>query len=439
MRTIKRLLWALVVLLVALGGVYAWSRLRPPTPTQEKALAQLHENLRPVKGSNAFPRLWFVDFAVPGDQLDAEYAKAIVEARALMSRPLKEVLQVQTIPDLPSSGFPALPKLGDAERHALCGLGDGDCLAKVRANKDVIREALTAHADRLARDQALAGDAYAWDERPFSPALGLPSFTPSLGLWQSAIALDFVDDHQAQAMESACTQVSTMRRLQAHSNTLLTTMMLGARMIAGTRLFVQMLSELPPDAALPETCRAAFAPVVAEDVDLCPAVEGEFAFFEGAMDSDMGNTGWDALLLNKRAVIRTMATRYAQFCGATLAQKLLSDEPVYVVPPIPVLNVLDKSGQGDLWQMVQQQGMPGFNPYLADKQDVAATLRVGALMMWLRDAHADGTPLVQRLAQRPAWMVFAPGRQIAVAPDGHSLHMQWYHKERKLPENWPLP
>ena len=126
---------------------------------------------------------------------------------------------------------------------------------------------------------ALADDDFDWND--LSPSfLAVPPYGSTQNLWLTSVALDFVNGHTSVALSGVCTNALTMRRLHAHSNTLLGTMVAESRLSGAASLFVHMLSELPADRDIPEACAKAFAQVEPADVDLCPSMQWEFHYVD---------------------------------------------------------------------------------------------------------------------------------------------------------------
>jgi len=437
MRVFKGLLWAVVALLVALLAAFTWGRLRPPTPAQKAALEALHKDTRPTHGRNAYPLLWLVGFDIPADKLDAAYAKDRERMEAWYQS-YEPMGQNKPAPQ-PHADFPALAFPTAAERKALCSMRDPDCLGKARAHNDALHALLAKHAKLLARDQALAGFDYAWNDMPKGPMVPEPPFNMAMGLWQTAVALDFVDGRQTQALDGACTQIATLRRLHAHSNSLIAAMVFAVRIRGGVMLFAQMLSEVPTDLPLPSSCATAFAPLTVEDVDLCPGIQAEFANVASPMVFGADGRWYEHLQLSTVLSKRLLAPSYASVCDATRTRQLLADETVPRVlasPSFDFFDVIANAAGTTLAHIARAD----WTPYLQRQQDTAATLRMGALILWLRDNHDDSRTLAQQLAARPAWMRFGADRKVSITPDGRGLTMQLRNDaQHDWPTTWPLP
>jgi hypothetical protein len=434
---------ALLVLGIALvlSGMFAWGRLRPPTTAQASALAELQREPRLPSGRNAFPLLWFVDFDVPDDQLISAYATV---ARDLQEWAAKhrgqDALALDSIPK-PTSPFPMLAPLTESEKALLCRWREPDCLRKVRENANGVRAVLAKHQTRLHRDLMLSSYDYEWNDLPLDvpPAmpLAIPSYGASQGLWESASALDFIDGHQAKALTSICTAVTTMRRMHAHGNTLIDTIIFGVRMQSTIDLTMQMVSEVPLDQPLPDACIMAFAAVTDEDVDLCPAQRTEFSIFTSELSQD--HSAWyKRWSLSIPHTQRLWATSVDSACNRGTRAQLLADQIFIVKGWLSGIDIFDlvSNFSGSILSRIAQ---PAYTNYLNREQDFAATLRAGATVLWLRQTHSQGQSLDKRLAQRPAWMQVAGDRDLHVSSDGRSLSMGWHLKYNPMPNSWPLP
>ncbi|MFC4529100.1 hypothetical protein ISN76_18835 [Dyella halodurans] len=431
----KGLLWALACVVGSVFVLFAWGRFRPPSSEQAGALALLQQDLKPAQGRNAFPWLWFVDIAVPDDRMDEVYAadRARLLAGFAIMAPGKSELPTAQAP------FPRLASLSAADRSLLCKADEADCLGKVRSHRDEVAGLLERHAERLRRDRALSDSAYAWDDLLERGPLAIPAYAASSGLWQTAIAADFIDGRPAQALASACTQVATMRRLHAHSNTLIGTMVFAARLRGAVHLFTQLLASSTAGAPMPASCAAAFAPTTVEDVDLCPAMQGEFAFVASPVLFGEPQHWYEHWKLSIRNTRRMLAVSYGAVCEASRSAPMLADERLNLQlqpPPWDIFDLVSNS----IGTILSRMSAPAFEAYLVRQQDTAATLRIGALMLWLNE-HRDGSmPLPQRLALRPAWIHFADDRQLSVNADGHELTLRARGNEGKAwMTDWPLP
>jgi hypothetical protein len=440
-RLLKWLALLVSGIVLVLAAMFAWGRLRPPTAAQASSLAELQREPQPPPGRNAFPLLWFVDFDIPDDQLNGAYAKASRDLQAWAAKHHGTDTPAANLIPQPTSPFPVLAPLTDSDRALLCKWSEPDCLRTVRENADAVRAVLAKHQKRLQRDMALSNYGYEWNDLPrgvpFAMPLAVPNYGHSLGLWESAAALDFIDGRQAQALTSICTAVTTMRRMHAHGNTLVDTMIFGVRMQSAIVLTMQMVSELPLNQPLPDACNTAFATVTAEDVDLCPAQRTEFSIFTSELSQ--GHPAWyERWSLSIPHTQRLWATSVDSACTPETRAQLLADQIFTSKDWLSGIDVFDlvSNFSGSVLSGIVQ---PAYMDYLNREQDFAAALRVGATVLWLRQTHGQGQSLDKRLAQRPAWMQLAGDRELRVASDGRSLSMKWHLKSNRMPNSWPLP
>jgi len=430
MRVLKGLGWFVGVILIVLVLAFAWGRLRGPSERQARALALFDQDMAPTKGRNAFPAIWLSDYDVPPDQVDAVYEQNRPHVQKLMA----EYPSRPSIPLDPMAGleakYPKLPVLTSDEKKLTCRTRDEDCLAKVRAHREEISALLTRQSTRLKHDIAFVEDDYEWNDLTPTIFLALPPYGSTQNLWLTSAALDFVDGRTSQALSGVCTNVLTMRKLHVHNNTLVGTMIAAARLEGAASLFAHMLSELPFDQPLPNSCIQAFAVPNISDVDLSASMQWELhfsdaAYKEASMEKKTAADWFAQLAFSKIGAERLQAAQFAWMCSDEVNRKILSDRP-FTVKDFPAqADVFDwvSNAPGSILLFIAQ---PAYFNYLNRQEDAAATLRVVATILWLRQTHGNGKTLSDRLQQRPAWMHMAEDRDLHLSKDDRSLHMGYH-------------
>jgi hypothetical protein len=448
-RIFKGMAWTIAVILMALVVVVAWGRLRGPTEAQAKALALLHRDSKPSNGRNAFPALWLADYDVPADQLDTVLAQDRLRLQAWLVKLPPVGTEPVAFVDAASGRYAKLPPLSDADKALSCAIHDDDCLAKVRNHREAVRALLSRHEVRLRHEESLDNYDYEWSEMPTNVNTPPPPYS-SAQLRLTAAALNFADGQQATALNRTCTNALTMRRLHASNNTLIGTMVADARLQAAANLFIQMLGELPVGQTLPDSCAQAFAAVGPEDGDLCPSMPEEFRHMANILDvaesaaKAKGSSLSLSFQYSRDITLRLAADGYAWPCGEGVRTKSLADlrfneYDTPVAQPDFVDRIADPLGY-----ILVAMGRPAFGAYINRHQDTAAVLRLVATVMWLRQTHGGGRMIAERLAQRPVWMDVDKGRQLHIAEDNHSIHMDYHspngHRpDKRWPTEWPLP
>ncbi len=438
-RVMKGLALAIAVVVIVYPVLFSWARLRGPTEAQAKALALMQQDLRPKQGRNAFPALWLARYDVPADRLDAVYAQDRQRfAEWLAAHP--DGGDISEFASAADAQYPKLPALEDADRAITCRrVNDDDCLVKVRQHQDALRALLAREQVRLKRDQAIVDYDYEWND--LTPSVNaIPAYGQTQTIWPTAIALTFVDGHQAEALDQVCAYAQAMRRMHAHSNTLIGTLLAAARLRGASRLFVQMLSELPPDAPLPDSCTTAFAAVGQDDADWQASMQWELRFVEASYRLAEGGRShwWDALLFSATGT-RRMTEAYYAWLGSDVMRTQVLDDRLFTVQQLPrQASLLDWISNPAGSSSVSESSQ-AYVSYLNGQQDTIAALRMTATILWLRQTRGAGRPLAARLAQRPAWMQFATDRGLRVSADGRSLHLGEHSKGSSKSTEWPLP
>lgn len=416
-------------LLIGLIVVLAWGRLRPLTAAQTQALALLTPVPSPPAGApNAWANFWLLDYEVPAAQIDEVYALERQHLQAWTQRTQADEFSGVDYVDRVGQYFPKRPALNADEQKQLCRGADSDCLGKVRASVQTLRELLVGQAGRLAQIRAIPPDAVLWDDMPATADTPMPSLAEPGNLRLTAAALDFVDGRQVQALAQVCRDASSVRHLHAHTNSLLGAMVADSWMDSIERLLAGMLSELPATQSIPTDCAVAFAPVTAADVGLCAPLQREFqgilkamTTVEAAEHPGLRRAQW--LLFDPAHTRALLAPSYARACRPQTIDDMQNDRPLSSAQtPLPRLDVFDKVSN-PIGQTLARIAAPNYVTYLNRNQDYAAGLRVTA---WLLAARGGATtsdewrlqltaarPTLQRAGSRP-FRLDATGRQLVM-------------------------
>ncbi len=439
----------LLVLLLLAAVLFTVSRLSSPSTAERQALA-LMQPQPPQEGHNAFATLWLLPWDIPADQ-----RQAIVDADlARVNKALAVAPDDELVPELPWTSeaqdrFPRVTK--ETAKAWACDLGGDDCLALVRQQRDAVAAALAGNQALLQRVRSLADAAYFHNPMPRTTSAPYPELT-LLSVSRAQTALDFVDGRVDAALQSACSDVLTWRRLASRSDSLVVSMV-GAAVVSGnTRQLAQMLAELPRDHALPPLCRQAFDLAVVKP-DMCPAMRGEARLAFMTFDRMPAAGGaLMPLLLEPEATKAMLAHAYAPMCSDTLRRWMASDG---VDGELPGPEPTGSRWRPACWSNVVGCGLvqlvsPAWTHYAKRLQDMRAKVRlVHWLLEWRQQAAVAPLQLAalqQRLARNPppgravtldedamllgfslaaepsdAWQVSVPGSQLAAETDKNSV------------------
>jgi hypothetical protein len=175
--------WTVLTLFLLLVATFAYYRLRGPTTEQQTALALLRKDYRPAHGVNAFPLLFYLDYDVPEDQLDARMAAEIPKVRQWLEADPFSNIDYKT-------DAPLLPRLSQKEQAALCGFDGKGCLAKVASHPAAVRATLATHSVMAERVQAFERTNFYWSKFPANPFISIKYNPEWARLWLSALALE---------------------------------------------------------------------------------------------------------------------------------------------------------------------------------------------------------------------------------------------------------
>jgi hypothetical protein len=386
-----------LVLIVFIVIVFATYRLRGPSRTQRDALAVMQKDYRPAHGRNAFPLLWFMNYAVPDAELDARMQAEI----ATVSKRL-------AAGDMRLSYEPDAPKLaeGTTDLSRLCESRAPGCLAKVMADPESMRSALAAFPTTRARDKLFEQTDFYWNDFPADFRFAIASYSGPAAqrIWLGAYALQWVDGDHAKALSNVCRNIGTWRRLHRGTNSSTGAMIAMGNADGGLRLFADMLAALPQGEVVPEACELALHPIEVADVDRCAEMASELAISRSAIRLwPTESSWWDRaqtwVAYEPRQSEAWRAEQDAGYCGVEANRRMLDDRPFTATVTAPVTHRAEcvASFAGCVLADIAS---PVNVEYDARTLDFAAHLRLAATLLWLRDSPADET-LVERFDKRP--------------------------------------
>lgn len=420
---------------VALGvaALYTLSHLRGPTNDQRAALALMEQPMA-APGRNAFAAIWLLPYDVPPGELTAT---AEEDARRFAA----------CLDDTANTGTAACSKytsvaaerypqrVGSVEMPASCS-GAG-CLADARARRDEFQRWREQNADLIERVGGLSQYGHHQSGLPPSFFPPLPPLAEVLPTLRADRALTFVQGRTDLALSQVCTDVITWRRLAPNSDSLVMGMF-GQRVVTElTRLFADMLVELPAGQAVPAACSIAFkAPAVAE-LSLCEPMKGELkltraSFARMAASEEYGAMG--NVFFSRSMTDAGAAARLAQACEEDMARAFKSDKPVQV-------RAVDAGFRLDCVRnltgcMLNDIAAGAYRDYQLRAQDHGMKLKLAGTLLWLREHSGDKRALEARLAERPVALRSAE-RDVAVVAGALRVPMYGRHPSEYF--DLPLP
>lgn len=445
----KLLRWigvVLLVLLLAVVGLWLLSRALGPSDEQEAALASL-ERAGPAPGRNAFAALWLLTYDIPKDAQDAIVAQ---DAKSFARLPLPDAdaydpTQTSGWQTAAASRFAKLtPSAEDWERF--CKTRQPGCIAKVRADREGYAALLKRNEKLIERAAGLREFGHYRNAFPMRMDMPIPSFQYAITP-MARHALAFADGDFDAALAGACADMAAWRRIGTHSDSLIVRMIGIAYATDGyARLIADMMAELPSDQALPPECAAAFATPSAEESLLCEAMKGESAYVRSGIRAAANTsrpTGgvidfFFPVLFDAEMTDARLAASHARMCAASARAGIAADRPAEF-PPSGRHWGFDCVGNA-AGCMLAHIGGDGadFNPYARRAQDYAVRLRLMGALLWLRE-HADGkTSIATELRKLPPAFV-SPGHPIEVADGGKAVRIGQFDDTREAYWQVPLP
>lgn len=434
MRRLMR--WVGLLVLIVSGfvvGLFVVSRAMGPNDEHRAALAWLDDEPAPP-GRNAFAALWLIEYDVPPEQVESVVAADVENYRqALNGAGSSQVLSNLT--SVAEGRFPRHSSRPSGPQH--CGSASQSCLAIVRAQRDEVAPQI-GH-DRVIVERVRGLSAF---DHYRSPMRG-HTFAPLPALrWifvsPAASALDFVEGRQQAALEAVCRDVETWRRLSTQGDSLVFATMGGAMVAVGSRLFADMLAELPLDHPLPPVCSTAFDPSHVAP-DLCSAMRGE----EQTVHAHLERYGQEAyrflrpLVLDVPATRAMMAPVYGHACAAPVRRALADGGDIPPVPGMPasrqwrcISNLLGCS--------MAPMTVATYTPYLRRSQDIHAMMRAVDHALRLRaEAGARREMVIQSQGESVQWSDAKTGAAPVVDATTDEIWIPL--REPSRPTQWRIP
>jgi len=443
----KRVAQGLLVVVLLVASAWATSRLLGPTDAQEAALATMREPL-PAVERNAFAALWLMPYEVPVSERDATFADDLRRVEAMQREAMLPGSGVHPnrsadAYDAPSPAAGRYPAAIAAEEFERFCKPRENCLKRVSADLDGYAALIERSAGLLDRIEAL--EEYDGLHQAFGLRFDSPMPAYQYGtLIRTRHAVWYRQGRTMDALDRTCRAITTWRRLGANSDTLVSRI-LGASYAgdAYARQFAQMLVEMPRDAVLPASCAKAFEPPAGEEVSICSAMRGEFAFMyssiaiareDRTLFSSRMSKLLSPLLFSEEMTAASFAEPLAFYCRADILRAMADDVPI----------VSPDASRGDLgFQCLSNAygcvlgGMasPGFDGYAAQVMDTNARLRLIGALLRIRTDIGDTHPFSVRL-KATVNNAGLRNRRVDISPDGRSLWLQNY---RSGEAHWEIP
>lgn len=424
----KKLFLGLVALIVVYL-VVVWSGVLPrSTAEQDQALAILEAPYEHAQGShNGFQDLWLAPYAIPDSEISAAYAAELKAYQALVAS------------GKPGEFISTLDKKYPKQsltKQPMCPRGPKSCLEFVRANPEQARKTASEFAGFRTRLEKLRNADHVRNDLDFSFFSPLPPMQGMGGLQTLSAAVDFMDGKPDAALDAACQNLSTWRRLRSHTDLIVVDMVGISYGRDQILLLADMLAELAADYPLPQSCIVALGPIAAGELDQCDIARGEskvmFGFMEYARENGISTIEFGtrgnffermlSRLINTRMAKARMAPYLATFCEKNTVKpgewKISTTERFF-----------DPVGS-----MVSDIAVPNYNEYPKRAKDLAGLLQAMRTNVWLR-GQADAE---SALAQVPADMKMDSHKPVLdMASHSVSIDMLWHSGDN--PARYTLP
>jgi len=413
--------------------------------TAEQALALMQEPERAYEGSNAWVTLMTWQ---RGDMTAAERQAVADEYVAQIERWLDAYISAH-LADTTPPPLPPLPgerrALPSARDSILCAFATpaADCLRVAKEQPQALADALKPYTDVLERMQELATHGHYYSPLPKHGNLQWPN-TRFVSLSLSAHALQHVNGDSQAALTGLCHDANSGRMLIRDADNLLIAMT-GRRLLTDSvDLAAQIIAELPVDTPLPEICTTAFARFSPQEISLCPAMRGEFAFihsyiaveekrfnFQASEGHGPTASGWNQVLALDAQTKSTV-------CQPETAARLLADEK-FKQPPPPSSTWLNQCTEENPVCMYARMAHPEYASYVHRMQDTAAQLQMMQVILWSRQHYRPEADHPSLLEIFPPDLYISRYRPLTLSQDGLALEVPAYSPRVDAPVRLLLP
>lgn len=450
MKRLRHLLKRVLQLLLVIGLVcvilWALARAWYPNEAQRAAVAEM-DRWPDYPGRNAFALLWTLARAVPEDQLERvveEDARRVTQrlAEQAASGNPGAMLSAETLPSA-AHAFPDLSPEPEAAQR-LCGKLEENCLQRVREDFDGYTALMERLAPLFSRLDQLHRYGFIRSEFPASirspyPGYGLVASTRTRNAWL------FASGDRMKAIAATCRDISTWRRLGARSDGLIPRMFAADHAgLASGRLLALMLAEMPVGTALPQACGAALAPPTDDELSLCNAMRGEYAWQAAWNEQD--ELAWERSRWVDRWAAKLLVDR-----EASLGMTAEGFRTLFCVAPGNEVKLAQRmedwrQTHESLWRLeclgaaltcaLVRLSVPAYTDYQKRLFDQGAQLRALATLDWMRKRAGQGRPPAEMLEARPAELN-VPADRMRLGPEGKTLQIQ--RRWTRRGDTWSIP
>jgi len=439
--------WALIGLFYA---SYTIALAQPVANSEEEKAQQVWALMQKSPVQRSGRNMWVALTTWQQPHLTHEQRQASADAYAAQVEHWNAAYVADYVADKDNRApLPTLPgkrTLPSARDSLLCGFGTqpNDCLATVRQQPQAINAALAPYADVLEQIADLAY--YDYYASPLSAHANLQ--WPDLrfiSLSLSAHALTHINGDSHAALTGLCNDARVGRLLirDADTDTLLPALM--GRRVLNSSLIVaaHIIAELPLDTSLPAECNDVFVPFNVEEISLCPAMRGEFAFMRSYLELQKQRlerrqkpfgteqlSDWDNALW-------LQAQYNGVMCLPQTQQALLKDEKFSISPIKSIW--LEQCADDNMACATSKINRPSYARYVHQMQDTAAQLQMMQIVLWLRQQPAQPLNNDYLRTAVPADIHTSTQRPMTLSNDGNALEMSAYDERAIEPIRLPLP
>jgi hypothetical protein len=396
-----------IALLILFLIVFAYGRLRGPTPEQQAALVLLDKKPSFKPEQNLAPYLWLLEYDVPSEKIveiaaaDAERFNALTNSNDIKNFTTQ------------AESYPKIDYL-NAELKEYCDEKEAEtCLQTVKENQTTLKPMLEANAQAISRTLAVTRYRVHYSPMKLYMDSPLPAFQNGRRLLQVYYANLFINGQQNLAIEKVCDDIQAWRSIGANNNSLLASMISHTYLRQDLTLLNEMLNASDSSLSLPSSCRIALKPIEYQENMLCGPMQGEFQLhkhIEISLDAEQESSDEGFKPLSKfsrnfayshEQSYQKMAPHYAQVCTNDAVNAAKANQAMQIdMKNKADCDVFDWASNS-AGCILAQIGAIDFQKYSNRRLDQSAQITAMQIYVWLREQNNQSSATKDIFNTRP--------------------------------------
>jgi hypothetical protein len=400
--------YALITLITLFLILFAYGRLRGPTPEQQAALALLDKRPSFKPEQNLAPYLWLLEYDVPSEKI-VEIAASDVER---FNR-LTDSKQISAYKSQAEGRYPKINYHEDALSQYCQFTKQKSCLVEIEANQQKVRALLDKSKNLIDRVERMHDYRVHFSDMAFHLEGPIPKYQTGRALLRVHYADMFIRGQHDKATDGVCKDIQFWRAIGSNSDNLIGAMVGYAYVRQDLNLLSEMLQRTNADSKLPESCALALKPVDYTENMICNAMRGEFLFLKNLdlstyqpitstdnISSSLEKWAMPVLYSHKQSNAAA-ARRYALACSNAAISAAKNNQPYALVDdqikPCDGIDLISNAGGC----LINDLATPVYQKYSNRRLDQSAQITAMQIYVWLREQKIESGSTKDRFNSRP--------------------------------------